>query len=204
MASWRFKAMTASESATSDDELIEVTQWLHAWSDGDQQARERLFAWVYPIARAIAGRRLSGVRDPDLSATQLAHEAFMRLLTRPAIYAHRGHFLNVFAVAVRHELIDHIRRAQSDKHGGGAQIVTEGQIDQLALELIEHHESLHDALNALGQRDARKRQVIEMHYFLGLDRAEVAQLLEVSLVTVDRDLAFSRAWLKAELADTRA
>jgi RNA polymerase sigma factor (sigma-70 family) len=167
-----------------DVDLDEVTQWLHAWANGDSQATDRLFAWIYPMARAIAARRLAGRRDAELSTTQLAHDALLRLLER-------------------HGLVDHIRRMRSGRHGGDIEIVTEGQADAVAVELIDHHESLREALDALERRDARKCRVIEMHYFLGFERIEIGRMLDVAVPTVDRDLAFARAWLKVRLADMR-
>lgn len=191
------------DSARIDEcELPEVTRWLASWADGDAVARDRLVEWAYPAARAIAARRLAGRRDPDVSTTQLTHDALLRLLDRPVLYAHRGHFLKVFAMAVRQELVDHIRRVRSEKRGGDAEIVTEGKADQVAVDLVDRYDALHEALAALERRDARKCRVIEMHYFLGFERGDIARLLEVSIPTVDRDLAFARAWLKAELADT--
>ena len=47
--------------------------------------------------------------------------------------------------------------------------------------------------------DSRKADVVELNYLVGLDLEEVAQVLDVSLATVNRDLRFARAWLKQQL-----
>jgi DNA-directed RNA polymerase specialized sigma24 family protein len=41
--------------------------------------------------------------------------------------------------------------------------------------------------------------VIELTYFGGFSRDEVAAALETSVSTVDRELRFARAWLKVAL-----
>ncbi|MHB8447665.1 MAG: ECF-type sigma factor, partial [Rudaea sp.] len=48
--------------------------------------------------------------------------------------------------------------------------------------------------------DARTGKIIELTYFGGLNRDEIAHVLAVSVPTVDRGLRFGRAWLKRELA----
>ena len=51
----------------------------------------------------------------------------------------------------------------------------------------------------LGETDARRAQMIEMVYFGGMSRVEVAAALDVSEGTVDRDLRLARAWLRTAL-----
>jgi DNA-binding transcriptional regulator LsrR (DeoR family) len=42
--------------------------------------------------------------------------------------------------------------------------------------------------------DARSAQVMHLTYFAGMDRDQIAQMLEISIPTVDRDLKFGRAF----------
>jgi DNA-directed RNA polymerase specialized sigma24 family protein len=42
--------------------------------------------------------------------------------------------------------------------------------------------------------------VVQLKVFWGLEMSEIAETLEVSLSTVERDWRFSRAWLARELA----
>jgi DNA-directed RNA polymerase specialized sigma24 family protein len=41
--------------------------------------------------------------------------------------------------------------------------------------------------------------VLHLTYFAGLDRQQIADVLQVSLATVDRELRFARAWLNQHL-----
>ena len=56
------------------------------------------------------------------------------------------------------------------------------------------------ALSELRALDMRKAEVIELTYFLGLKREEIAATLGVSVPTIDRELRFARAWLRERLA----
>ena len=58
---------------------------------------------------------------------------------------------------------------------------------------------LDGALNELADNHARRAQMIELVYFGGLNRIEVAATLDVSEGTVDRDLRLARAWLRTAL-----
>jgi RNA polymerase sigma factor (sigma-70 family) len=50
-------------------------------------------------------------------------------------------------------------------------------------------------LNALEKLDPRKSKAIELRYFGGLSMEEIAQTLDLSPVTVRRDLRMAEAWL---------
>ena len=97
-------------------------------------------------------------------------------------------------------LVDAARRRLADKRGGGAEHVDFEAALELAhpdgdADLVRIDSALHD----LYQSDARRAQTIELVYFGGLSRAEVATTLEVSEGTVDRDLRLARAWLRCAL-----
>jgi RNA polymerase sigma factor (TIGR02999 family) len=96
-------------------------------------------------------------------------------------------------------LIDHARARDADKRGGGAVHVTltaDAASASAAPELL----ALDAALRRLEEEDARTGKIIELTYFGGLNRDEIAHVLAVSVPTVDRSLRFGRAWLKRELA----
>ena len=55
------------------------------------------------------------------------------------------------------------------------------------------------ALTALEKIDARGSQVLHLTYFAGLSREEIAEVVGISVPTVDRELRFTRAWLAETL-----
>lgn len=192
--------MDAPPRTDTPDEAPQVTRLLHAWNDGDAAAAERLTEIVYAQVRAIAGRHLRQFdQQVTLNATELAHELFMRLLDGSVDWRDRRHFYAVVAVAMRNLLIDLARARASEKRGGAQVRVTLSAAEDQPAEQGEP-EQIDAALNELRGEDPRKAEVIELTYFLGLKREEIAATLGVSVPTVDRELRFARAWLRERLA----
>lgn len=183
----------------------DVTLLLRAWGDGSKEALDRLAPVVHRELHRIAGRLMAGQRpNHTLQATALVNEAYLRLVdAQQANWKDRAHFFALCARAMRQILVDHARRRDSAKRGGG----------QVAIELEEGLAAgsspeanlleLDDALNRLAELDPRKSQVIELRFFGGLSVEETAEALKVSPETVQRDWKFARAWLYGELSGTR-
>ncbi len=178
----------------------EVTRLIIAWRGGDTDAREQLIRRVYDNVRAIAAQSLRGAPNATLGATDLAHEALIRLLGTGADWENRKHFFHVAAQATRQVLVDSARKRLAAKRGGGAECV---DIDAVGDSIDRANDAqlmrVDAALHDLAASDGRRAQIVELVYFGGLSRAEVAATLNVSEGTVDRDLRLARAWLKAEL-----
>jgi RNA polymerase sigma factor (sigma-70 family) len=68
--------------------------------------------------------------------------------------------------------------------------------DRLDVDLI----ALDEALGRLAALDPRKSRVVELKFFGGLTTAEIAEVLQVSTATVDREWSFARAWLYEAVA----
>lgn len=178
----------------------DVTRLLHAWSGGDARAAERLTELVYVQVRAIAGKHLRQFSGRlTLQPTELAHELFLRLIDSEVAWQDRRHFYGVVSVAMRRILIDAARARGSDKRGGNEIHVTLSAAEDAARTEADAHE-LEEALEALRSLDPRKCEVVELNYLLGLKREEIAEVIGVSVPTVDRELRFARAWLKQKLA----
>jgi RNA polymerase sigma factor (TIGR02999 family) len=180
----------------------EVTQLLERWREGDRKALERLIPKLYDTLRDMAAQRLRREGDQQtLEPTALVHEALLRLLGGESDPRNRAHFLALAAMHMRSVLVDHARSRMAHKRGGNAVMVTltearaqEGariEIDLLALD---------QALSQLSREDERVARVVEMSYFAGMERDEIATVIGVSVPTVDRDLRFARAWLNRELS----
>ncbi|HEY6941082.1 ECF-type sigma factor [Dokdonella sp.] len=178
----------------------EVTRLIAAWRDGDEDARAALVERVYANVRAIAAQSLRQMPGATLSATDLAHEALIRLLGTDAVWSDRRHFFHVAAQATRQILVDAARQRLASKRGGGAEkLDLDAAFDVAANDGDAELVRIDDALRDLQQNDARRARMIELVYFGGLSRIEVAQVLQVSEGTVDRDLRLARAWLRSAL-----
>ncbi len=81
----------------------EITQILHEWGDGDAQAVERLFPFVYDELRRLARNYLSKERaGHTLQPTALVHEAYLRLIDQNRTnWENRTHFYAVAATLMR-------------------------------------------------------------------------------------------------------
>jgi RNA polymerase sigma factor (TIGR02999 family) len=175
----------------------EITVLLAKWRGGEPEAFEQLVPLVYPHLREVAAAYIRREKDPGvMQATSLVHELYLRLRNqKKADWEDRVHFYTFCAKVMRMILIDHARGHQAQRRGGTAQHIPLS--DDLAWvgigspELIE----LDCALEALGQIDATKVQLIELRYFLGYTAEETAELMDLSKATVDRHLNFAKAWL---------
>jgi RNA polymerase sigma factor (TIGR02999 family) len=184
------------------DASSDITVLLKAWQGGDRAAFDRLSASVYDELRSMARRRLSSERgEHTLQPTALVHEAYMRMVDGDVDWRDRAHFFATAALHMRSVLVDHARTRLADKRGGGALRVTlDERSAGAAADADADFLALDEALRTLESEDPRTAKVIELTYFGGLKREEIAHVLEVSVPTVDRGLRFGRAWLKQSLA----
>ena len=183
----------------------EVTQLLEKWSHGDAGALQKLTPLVYDELRRLARQYMKG-QSPDhtLQTTALVNEAYLRLAgqKRPS-FTNRSHFLAVAAKAMRQILVNHAKALQTKKRGAGAGKV---ELDPAALVSPEQTSAILDvneALERLAMLDSRKAQVVELKYFGGLKQDEIADVLKISSMTVQRDWVFARAWLYERIARAR-
>ena len=180
----------------------EVTRLLLAWRQGDEAAPERLMPLVYDELRRLAHRYMKGERDGHtLQTTALVHEAYLRLVDSKQLQLQdRNHFFAVSARLMRRVLVDLARARRSQKRGGGERPVTlNEQIGPASVERIEDMIAMDEALQALESVDSRKSRVIELRFFGGLTEKETAEVLDVSLDTVQRDWKLAKVWLLREL-----
>lgn len=177
----------------------DVSTLLRAWTDGDQQALEKLTPIVYDELRRLARYYMSGERSGhSLQTTALVNEAYLRLTDYKRMrWQNRAHFFAVSAQLMRRILVDQARR-HNLKRGAGVQHVS---LEDTAVvrEQDEDLVALDDALQALARFDPRKAQVVELRFFGGLSVEETAEVLMVSAVTVMRDWSTARAWLYHEM-----
>ncbi len=179
----------------------DITELLQAHAAGDPTALDRVFPQIYDQLREMARGRLRHERaDHTLSATELVHEAFFRLVRINQIdWQSRAHFLALAARAMRNVLLDHADRRNADKRGGGLRAVTLERLDIAQPARPDELFELCTALERLEQLEPRQARVVECRYFAGLSLEETATALGVSHATVSRDWTVARAWLHAQL-----
>lgn len=180
----------------------EVTQLLVAASKGDRKALDEMLPFVYAELRRLADGYLRDERrDHTLQPTALVHEAYLRLINQREVdWRNRAHFIGVAAQMMRRILVNHAAAKKAEKRGGDAEKVT---LDR-AVEFMEERNldvlQVDLALSRLAGVDERKARVVELRFFGGLTTEEIAQVLDVSVATIERDYVFARAWLRRELS----
>ena len=178
----------------------DVTRLLHRWREGDREALDELTPLLYDELRRLASGQLwSERKNHTLQATEVVHEAFVRLIGTDVPWQDRAHFLAVAARTMRRLLVDHARGRSREKRGGDLVRVTLQPYDAVIEPPGEEILTLDRALSALADRDERAAAVVELHHFGGLTHDEVAEVLGISPSTVKRDLRVALAWLRREM-----
>jgi RNA polymerase sigma factor (TIGR02999 family) len=184
-----------------DPSPSDVTLLLRQWSEGDEEALNRLIPLMYAELRRLAHQRLR--REPanrSLNTTGLVHDAYVKLVdVRRARFRDRSHFLAMASRVMRRVLIDQARARRAVKRGSGVEVVELDDTLWISEPQAERLAALDDALSRLEAIDRRQGQIVEHRYFGGLSLEETAGALGVSLATVKRELRFARAWLAMEL-----
>lgn len=180
--------------------MSEITQLLHAAQTGDRAAADRAYALLYADLRRLARSRLRRAGEiTQLDTTALVHESYLRFKGEGGPqFPDRRHFLAYAARAMHTVVVDMVRAAQAQRRGGLEQHVTldtslpDGAHNPLGLQADEVLR-VHEALAELAQLEPRLASVVEMRYFAGLTEADIAEALDVTERTVQRD------WQKAKL-----
>ena len=192
-------------SATMPDLAVTastVTMWLHRLRDGDPEALGALLPLVYDELRRLAQAQLRGEGvGHTLSATALVHEAYLRLAEREKLSpGDRRHFFAIAAQAMRRVLVDYARTRKRKKRGAGEAPLSLDSQEFLSPEAADELVSMDEALERLAQANERAARVVEQRFFAGLTLEETADVLGVSMKTVQRDWMLARAWLRKEIA----
>jgi len=176
-----------------------LTTLLRAWQQGDRPAMEQLLREVHGELLRMAGSRLRGCETPSLAREDLVSEALLRVLQNPPDWQNRSHFFATLSMTMRSVLVDHARARQADKRGGGWQRVTYTLTAHGEESAVADLLTLDALLNRLGSEDQRAAEILQLTYFSGLQREEIAAVLDLSVPTIDRELRFARAWLAEQL-----
>ena len=180
--------------------MSDVTQILTAIEQGDPTAADELLPLVYDELRNLAAHRMAGeAAGHTLQPTALVHEAWLRLVRTPdQTWQNRAHFFRTAAECMRRILIDHARRKQQVRHGGG-----QVRVSLDGLDITDDHDGqqllhVNEALDRLAVQDATKAEIVKLRFFAGLENREIAEMLGLSERTVERAWRFAKAWLLAE------
>jgi RNA polymerase sigma-70 factor (ECF subfamily) len=179
-----------------------VTQLLVNWSHGDKKALDKLLPLVYNELHRIALNHMRRERsDHTLQPTALVHEAYLRLVDQKRVtWQNSAQFFSLASGMMRRILVNHAKKREAAKRGGSVikvpldEATTAAETDDVTLVALD------EALDALAARDARKGRIVELKFFGGLTMKEIAEVLQLSLATIESDWRFARAWLYREMS----
>lgn len=167
-------------------------------------AADALLQELYVELRRLARARVSRVPgSQNLQATELVHEVYLRFAkNKQAGWDNRAMFFGAAARAMRDIVIEHARRQRAQKRGGDMQRVDETITLADGNNTHEHAEdilALHDALERMQKEHPRKAEIVLLRYFCGFTNEQIADMLDVTARTIEREWRFARAWLHEAL-----
>lgn len=184
----------STDTPASEENLTQLLQAL-------PQNQDELYDFVYNHLRAIASNRLTGESNNKLlDTTDLVSEAYLKLAGQHTTWRDRRHFYGVASEAMRRILIDAARARKRAKRGGDAVRQPLTGISLPECEWESELLDLHEALTELQAESPDNAEIVQLRYFSGLSCEECAELLEVSLSTVERRWRFARAWLQTKMS----
>jgi RNA polymerase sigma factor (TIGR02999 family) len=190
--------------------VADITRLLQQADASESGAMDELMRVVYAELERMADAHLrrhfgANARAITLEPAALVNETFMRLIKQRSTYDNRGQFFAIATTLMMRVLIDYRRKRLAAKRGSGTPSITiqfgdraKAEHDSPALETVEV-EALEGALSALESLDSRKADVVRMHIVWGMNNTEIAQALDVSIPTVERDWRFAKAWLAEQI-----
>lgn len=183
--------------------MSDITLLLESVSRGEQAASAELLPLVYDELRHLASSRMSHeAAGQTLQPTALVHEAWLRL-ARPGDrqWNNRAHFFRAAAQAMRRILVDRARLKSSLKRGSNPERLN---LDDLSLATTTPDDRVvlvDEALYRLEQQDPDSARIVTLKFFGGFTNREIAETLEVTERTVERQWAYARACLLQLMQD---
>ncbi len=179
----------------------QVTQLLKQWSGGDNDALEQLTPLVYEELRRLASHHLYGERAGHvMQSCDLVNEAFIRLLDWKDIDWHnRAQFFGILSRLMRHVLVDFAREHNAQRRSGNLKQVSLDNAAVISTDQSAELLALDDALAGLEKFDPLQSQIVEMKFFGGRSVDEIAEALQISTRTVEREWKTAKAWLYTQL-----
>lgn len=175
----------------------EITHLLDRWSGGDPEALGELVPLIFNDVRELARRNLAReAPGHTLQPTALVNEVYLRLEGRRSVeWKNREQFFGFLSQLIRRILVDHARGRHRVKRGDGVRPVALDDVVGLSVSRPPEFIALDDALGELAAIDPRQGRIVELRFFMGLTFEQIAEVLGVSLSTVNREWKSARMWL---------
>ena len=183
----------------------DITELLQDWRRNSPGAIDRLMPLVVEELRALAqGHFRREGEGHTLQPNALINELYLLLLAQHSIrFENRTEFFAFASRLLRRILVDHYRKKQKAKRGGGSVRIT---LDDALVKILDETTvpavdllALGGALQGLAALDSRQHRLVELRYFGGLTQAQTARAMGLSEATIKREWNTARAWLRRRI-----
>ena len=182
----------------------DITVLLTRWKGGDEASLNRVMALTYAKLRVIADGCLTHNPDLSLSGTALVHEAFLVANKRETDWENRDHFFGYTAMVMRHLINDHRKQRDCLKRGGRSKLVEGVCLEDQGIAGNRNQSALVDGLDAFEKIDPGAARILFLHYWVGFNQEQVAELCSLCLTDLKSELRHARTWLRRYLKGDRS
>lgn len=189
----------------------QLTQCVHDVGLGTRAELAKMVATLYDNIRRLSASEMraafhQSIESLTVQPTAIANDAMMRVLQQRNAAKNPEQFFALAARFVHQLVIDYQRHRLAAKRGSGkravgleeaADVVDPDAAADLDLPPIVKH------LDKLREQYPRKAEVVSLHCLCDYSLPKVAQMLDISLATAERDWAFAKAWLGDEIKQQR-
>lgn len=189
----------------------DITLLLQRMDNGQPDALDELMRVVYSDLERMAAshlRKQFGDRagQVTLEPSALVNESFLQLIRQRKGFDNRGQFFAIATKVMLRVLVDYRREKMAAKRGGDVAkftlAVDHAASDPTRTTGMVEVEALSQALDKLDELDQRKADIVKMRVVWGMTVPQIAEALEVSPSSIDRDWRFAKAWIADEVGLT--
>ena len=192
--------------ATKND----ITLLLRRIDHGEDGALQELMQVVYSDLERMAASQLrrqfgERVNQITMEPAALVNEAFLKLIKQRKGFDNRGQFFAIATKLMLRVLTEYRRKKFAAKRRGSPEGTPRMTLaldlrrdDAVPAHEVDIEELVH-VLESLDRLDPRRAEIVKMRVVWSMTVPEVAELLEVSASSVDRDWRWAKAWMADEL-----
>lgn len=190
--------VSTTQDVISEGEVTRLLSELREQPDSIDRILPLIYDDLREVARCQQARFGS---TPTLQTTELVHEAFLKLRNSASQnIRNRMHLKRLSSLAIRQLIVDHARSKLAAKRGAGQTPLSLNE--ELAGAESGSEETvlmIDEALARLEQANPRLAEVVIARFFGGQTADEIAEMLDISVRTVQRDWERARAWLLVDM-----
>lgn len=186
-----------------------MTRSIEAAGIGSRTELAQLVDALYDHVRRISASEMRKAFAQPLDSltiqpTAIANDAIVRVLQQRNAVQNQDQFFALATRFIRQLVIDYQRHRLADKRGAGKRGVGLERAEDVPI--AEANTGPIDIMGALDKLQAaypRKAEVVTLHVVCGHPLSKVAEMLDISSATAERDWAFAKAWLSDATRSTK-